>query len=360
MRFIPGKSQFLVATRDGELLHYALAEHHATLLGRFQVPEVHVELDCGLISLTFDPDFANNGFVYTGQCFSMKESGILRLRFDPSSYATIGSSAVEILRAGDPLAPRPWHNIGHIGFDPDGNLWALFGDKRVNTNGQDLANIPGSLIRIRPSTDPDKGGYEPANPPNPFESEQDADPSIYAYGLRSPWTGVLDSKGQYFFGDVGEDTTEEINVVSKPGQNFGWSLFEGACSGKECEGFTNPIVDWGRSTDEQVVIDDEDANARGTRVAWVGLEYLENQLDPYEGRLDGKVLYGDMCVGFVRALTTDANGVLKSDQHLGHLSDATGWAQAPDGYIYAVTFGACESRFAPEVGKLVRAIATDE
>jgi hypothetical protein len=119
LAFVPGRNEFLALTRTGLAHHYRLEGEAATLLGSFRPPNVHTNLDCGLISLAFDPDFERNGFLYLGQCFSQYESGIQRLRFDPHDYDAIADSAVEILRHGDAEATRPWHNVGAIGFEPD-------------------------------------------------------------------------------------------------------------------------------------------------------------------------------------------------------------------------------------------------
>src|SRR5690606_24296057 len=61
--FLPDSSEFLATTRHGRVLHYLLDDDTTTLLGEFEVP-VFVEQDCGLISLTLDPDFEDNQFIY--------------------------------------------------------------------------------------------------------------------------------------------------------------------------------------------------------------------------------------------------------------------------------------------------------
>jgi hypothetical protein len=80
------------------------------------------------------------------------------------------------------------------------------------------------------------------------------------------------------------------------------------------------------------------------RVAWVGLQYpAAADTDPYAGRLDGAVLFGDFCLGFVRALEVDDDGVVQRDEHLGHLAMPSSWAVGPGGFVYAATFGRCET-----------------
>jgi glucose/arabinose dehydrogenase len=361
LRFLPGGDELLVAGKDGGVTHLRLRGDRAERLGHFQVPGVYSRLDCGLISLALDPDFADNGYLYAGACASMTESAIVRLTFQPDDHAAIAATAVEILRAGDPAADRPWHNIGSIGFDSTGAMWALFGDKVQSDNGQDLDDDLGAVVRILPSRDRDRGGHEPA-PDNPFLGMLDHDPDVYAYGLRSPWRGAVDSAGRLWIGDVGAHGAEEINVLAGPGDNFGWSIHEGPCTGGGCAGLRDPVA-WWVHTDaaSPYLLDDAEAVDTIARAGWVGIEPRPpaGTDDPYGGRLAGHMLFGDFCLGFVRGLAIDGDGAVVSDQHLGHLANASAWDQGPDGHLYATTFGQCQTDHLdppPQESRLWRAV----
>jgi Glucose / Sorbosone dehydrogenase len=366
LRFLPGGDELLVASKDGRIAHLRLAGDRAERLGELRVPGVFSETDCGLISLALDPDFASNGFVYAGACASATESVILRLTFDPGGaggYDAIDDSAVEIMRAGDPLAERPWHNVGALGFDVTGAMWALFGDKLVDDNGQDLDDDLGAVVRIVPSRHPDRGGHTPA-PDNPFLDLPDRDPDVYAYGLRSPWRGAIDAAGRLWIGDVGANSVEEINILAAPGDNFGWPVHEGPCAA-DCAGVRDPVTSWPH--DDPIapyLLDDPEVRQTSGRVGWVGLEQRPlDDRDPYGGRLAGRMLFGDFCLGFVRALAVDPEGNVVSDEHLGNLPHAASWDQGPDGSLYAATFGSCVTgnldESEPPPGALWRAVAAE-
>jgi glucose/arabinose dehydrogenase len=344
LRFLPtpegAPAELLVLGKEGDVTHLRLEDDRAARLGGFVVPGVYSVLDCGLLSLAIDPEFTDNGFLYFGLCESQTESTIVRVAFTPDDYDAIAASAVEIMRAGDPLADRPWHNIGSIGFDDTGAMWALFGDKRVAANGQDLDDDLGALVRIVPSRGAE-GGHEPA-PDNPFLATEGVDPDVYAYGLRSPWRGALDAAGRLWVGDVGANDVEEIDVVSMPGQNFGWADHEGACV-EACDGLRDPIVAWPHDEVTPYMLDDEDVRNTNGAVSWVGLEHRPGANDPYSGELAGKMLFGDFCLGYVRGLAIDDDEAIVSDTHLGHLHHASSWDQGPDGFVYATTFGSCET-----------------
>ncbi len=94
--------------------------------------------------------------------------------------------------------------------------------------------LNGKILRIDPVTGAGISSnpfYDPAKP-NATRSK------VWAMGLRNPFRMSLKpgtgshnpdegKPGTLYLGDVGYITWEEINVVSKPGQNFGWPIFEG-------------------------------------------------------------------------------------------------------------------------------------
>lgn len=350
-RFIPGTAEpqeLLLLGLGGEVGHFALVGDTLERRGEFTIPNVHQELDCGLLTLAFDPDFEDNGYIYVAHCTSTEFGAITRLRFDTANYSGIPATAATILEVGDATTTAPWHNLGAMGFDEAGFLWALVGDKRVKSNGQDLTNDLGALIRIDPNRDPLGTGYTPA-PDNPFAMDDDPEtsPDIYAYGLRSPWRGLLDSRGRYWIGDVGDMTYEEINVVTEPGQNFGWPLSEGPCQAEDdaCEGQSDPLVHWDHDgVIHPYMLDDDDVVPTPRRVAWVGAEYTGASTDRYSGHLDGKILFGDYCLGYVRGLEVDDELNIISDEHLGHQPHTVAWNIGADGYLYAASFGRCTTQ----------------
>jgi hypothetical protein len=163
---------------------------------------------------------------------------------------------------------------------------------------------------------------------------------IYALGLRSPFRGIRDSRGFYWVGDVGGDLFEEINLVKAPAQDFGWSDIEGPCPDCETEG---PLLYWDQTPSAGYVLDDPHSSPTTARVAWVGPEVLAHDPDRYGGQLSGSVLFGDYCAGFVRHARVDDGGALQLDAPLGHLQNPSSLRQHSDGYVYAVTFGRCET-----------------
>ena len=350
--FLPNKLGLLVWEKNGRVVHYRRDSDDAlTRLGEFRIPDVEQESDCGLISVALDPQWEQNHYLYAGYCVSRFFSEVTRYDFDPKDddYEAVPESAKRVIEFGDTRANRAWHNVGALGFfeDPEHSMWILTGDKRRADNAQDHSKNLGGILRIIPRRDA-KGGYEP-HPDNPFggsgsDPELQSSPDLYAWGLRSPWRGALDARGRIWIGDVGEDH-EEINLASKPGQNFGWADSDGPCDAEEddCEGQSDPVAHWGRSSDHPYVQEDGAARGSSSRVAWVGAPYRAHMNDPYRGILDDAVLFSDMCIGFVRALSVDDSGEVVRDDQLGHLVGLSGAAQADDGQLYVTSYGDCTS-----------------
>lgn len=339
LRFVPGTTdEFILLEKEGRVLHYRLAGDGATaaLLGAFNL-SVSAASDCGLLSLAFDPGFEANRVLYFGYCISPTHSRISRHVLDTTDYAAT-AAGVEVITVGDDAAPTPWHNVGSMGFDGAGRLWAVFGDKNLNEPAQDAASALGALVRVVPRADGGAGYDVPED--NPYAADGSKHGAVYAKGLRSPWRATLDTHGRWFVGDVGGARIEEVDMIAAPGQNFGWPLHEGAC-GADCGGTVPPLIAWDRSLSHPFALEDPRTPRSTRRVVWVGPEYRDRGSDRYAGRLTGHVLYGEFCSGWVRAVRVPLDGGAMEDGLLAHLESISSWDQAPDGYLYAVTYGSC-------------------
>ena len=85
--------------------------------------------ECGVIGLAFDPDFANNGFVYFFVTVSSSEQQIIRY----TANGNIGSDKTTIVAGLATLGGT--HNGGAVGFGPDGKLYFAVGDNSVTGDG---------------------------------------------------------------------------------------------------------------------------------------------------------------------------------------------------------------------------------
>jgi glucose/arabinose dehydrogenase len=225
----------------------------------------------GLLGLAFHPSFAENGRVFVHYTDRNGDTTLSELHADPAAdpaAATVDAGTETVLFTLE--QPYANHNGGQIAFGPDGHLYLALGDGGGGGDplnaGQDLSTPLGALLRF----DVDAGGPGELRVPtdNPFVDVGDADPRIWAYGLRNPWRFSFDAMtGDLWIADVGQNAVEEVNLQradSPGGENYGWRIMEGdRCfdppSGCDTTGLTMPVVTythasgWGRSITGGVV-----------------------------------------------------------------------------------------------------------
>jgi uncharacterized repeat protein (TIGR03806 family) len=112
-------------------------------------------------------------------------------------------------------------------MDSDTNLTGLPGSYDRDPKGQDLSNLPATIMRI--DVDRPEAGRPYSIPnDNPFVHLEGARPEIWVYGIRNPWRITFDREtGHLWAGNVGQDRWEMIHLVQR-GDNYGWSLYEGS------------------------------------------------------------------------------------------------------------------------------------
>ena len=229
--------------------------------------KVKTEIDMGLLGLAFHPDFATNGYFYIHYDAPDPQRSVIS-RFSISKdnpNEADKNSEVVLLEIPQPYV---WHNGGQILFGLDGYLYIAMGDggppngKGISQESQNLSNLLGTIIRIDVNN-PDIGKNYGIPNDNPFFGNSlGYREEIYAYGLRNPWKMSFDPvTGNLLTGDVGEITTEEIDIIIK-GRNYGWPIMEGSrCFSKSfiksfrCNktGLELPIWEYGHSMGRAII-----------------------------------------------------------------------------------------------------------
>jgi glucose/arabinose dehydrogenase len=218
--------------------------------------------DRGLLGIALDPNFMTNGYVYIAYTYdnnpsvldAEKVAQVIRVTANfsggvPGDTANPASKLV-LLGSFVGTAAKPscedWpttndciasdsesHTVGNLKFGPDGKLYVATGDGAsfstvdpLALRSLDINRLNGKILRVNPAN----GQGLPDNPftvCNPTCDLNATRSKVWAIGVRNdfrfnfkPGTNVM------FSGDVGWDTTEEINVVT-PGVNLGWPCYEG-------------------------------------------------------------------------------------------------------------------------------------
>jgi glucose/arabinose dehydrogenase len=193
----------------------------------------------GLLSIAFPPGYKDKGHFYVLYTAAGRPRGnvtLARYQVDPANPNRALPNSAQILFT-IPHTTYSNHNGGQLVFSPhDGYLYWGIGDGGAgydpNNNGQNLNSYLGKLLRIDVEGKPDPGKTYRVPPDNPFVSNPNAKPEIWAFGLRNPWRFSFDpANGDLYIGNVGQDKWEQIYyapVTSKGGENYGWSILEGS------------------------------------------------------------------------------------------------------------------------------------
>ena len=191
----------------------------------------------GLLGLAFHPRYGMNGRFYVFYTAGGRDVVTEYRVSDNPDVADAGSDKL-IIDVSDPYGN---HNGGMIAFGSDDMLYIGMGDGGDGGDpldaGQDRTSILGDMLRI------DVDGGDPYGIPedNPLVGQGGGvREEIWLSGLRNPWRWSFDlSNGDMYIGDVGQNNTEEINVVpaGMKGIDLGWDQMEG----DDC--YADPDVD---------------------------------------------------------------------------------------------------------------------
>lgn len=266
--------------------------------------------EAGLLGMAFAPDYAESGVFYVtasdgaggGMTFS-------RYRVSAKDPEVADPQSREMLVAfpgGSDL-----HAAGWIGFHPKtGHLYLTVGDGDGLVPGAGFAHqgnsqkpdlLRGKLLRME---------LENSGPPkvpsdNPFVAGGGL-PLVWASGVRNPWRASFDREtGDFWFGDVGGNHREEINVEpmgTSGGRNYGWSTFEG----KLPTGWTLPILPPTNSPALIPPVFDYPHTLTNWGGSVVGGYVYRGKKVP---QLVGRYVFGDYLTGFLWSLKRSPQGV---------------------------------------------------
>lgn len=224
----PGDPRLFVVERAGRV---RIVENGVALSPAFLdiAGAVNDDVEGGLLSLVFAPDYATSGVFYVYYT-TTSETSAANMRSVVSRFTVTGdpttstdaneASETPIFELDQPYAN---HNGGTIAIR-DGWLHLGLGDGGDGGDPQDRAqddtSLFGKMLRLDLAT------------PSPTTEDWE----IWAKGLRNPFRFSFDRlTGDFYAGDVGQREQEEIDVVAASvvdlgpasALNFGWDVMEG-------------------------------------------------------------------------------------------------------------------------------------
>ena len=357
------------------------------------------EAEDGLLGITHDPGFKENGWIYFYYSPAENEPKNVLSRFEMKGDELIMDSEIIMLEV--PVQREECcHTGGSLTFDSEGNLYLSTGDntnpfasngfspiderpgrspwdaQRSSANTNDLR---GKILRITPQAD---GSYTIPEG-NLFEKETEkTKPEIYTMGHRNPYRISVDQKtGYLYWGDIGPDANDpvegrgpegfdEVGQAKGPG-NFGWPQF--IADNKAYHRYDFGAKESGEEFNEEKPINSSPNNTglnelppakdafiwypyaasrdfpltgSGGRSAMAGPVYYKDQFEGAERAFpeyyDGKLFIYEWMRGWIMAVTLDDNGDLVSmEPFMGNslYSNPMDMEFAPNGDLYMLEYG---------------------
>jgi glucose/arabinose dehydrogenase len=273
MAFAPD-GRIFVCQQGGQL---RVVKNGALLPTPFLTVTVSSSGERGLLGVAFDPNFATNKFVYVYYTTSASPVHNRVSRFTANGDVAVAGSEV-VLMDLDNLSTATNHNGGAMHFGPDGKLYIAVGENANRNNASTLANRLGKMLRIN------SDGSIPTDNPF-FGTATGANRSIWALGLRNPFTFAFQpGTTRMFINDVGEVTWEEINE-GIAGSNYGWPTTEGETTNAS---FRSPLFSYGHGT------------GTTTGCAITGGAFYNPTSVQFPSSYVGKYFFADYCSNWIR------------------------------------------------------------
>ncbi len=208
--FMP-KGGFLVSERVGNLR--VVSTKGELSLPVEGLPKIAAVGQGGLMDIVLHPQFGENSTIFMS--FVGESNGLLGTEVVRGVLSDGKLTKAEIIFKAIPKSRGGRHFGSRLFFLKDGSLLVSLGDRGHRPNGQNLANHPGSIVRI------DIDGVYP--PDNPFVQNQSALPEIYTFGNRNVQGLFWDEQTDNIWAtEHGPQGGCELNLI-KPGLNYGWA-----------------------------------------------------------------------------------------------------------------------------------------
>lgn len=283
-------------------------------------PEVLHEGQGGLLDVTADPNFTENGWIYLSYSHAVESSEgdtlamtrIIRGRINDNTWV----DQQVLFEAPHDMYRSTRHHYGsRIVFDKEGYLYFSIGDRGEGANAQNLSRPNGKIHRINPD------GSIPDD--NPFVNHEGAMPSIYTFGHRNPQGLAVDPlTDRVWDAEHGPRGGDELNVL-RAGHNYGWPEitygihYDGRIMtrDRQKEGLQQPTFYWRPS------------------IAVSGIAFYDQDMFPY---WKNRLLVGALAYQEVRLLNVKDDRVLHEEIILKDHGRVREAVPGPDGAIYVV------------------------
>ncbi|WP_374470978.1 PQQ-dependent sugar dehydrogenase [Phenylobacterium sp.] len=217
LAFLPNGA-LLISEKPGRLRVFENGKLSEAVAG---LPQVDTRNQGGLLGLAVDPNYARNGLVYwsyaEGQPDGKTNTAVARGRLVSAAGQPPRLENVQVIWRQKPSWESTMHYGSRLVFARDGTLYVTTGERSVESGRMQARNLQmglGKIIRINAD------GSIPKD--NPFVGRSDAQPEIFASGIRNSQAAALNPRtGELWEIEHGTKGGDELNIIRK-GKDYGW------------------------------------------------------------------------------------------------------------------------------------------
>jgi glucose/arabinose dehydrogenase len=313
MAWLPD-GRMLVTEKAGEILVFKNNKFTGTKLEG--VPKVFAEGQGGLLDIKLHPDYKQNQWIYISYSKPVEGGATTAImRFKLKGNQLVEKKDIFLAK---PFLKADFHFGSRIIFDKNKFMFFSVGERGTQPKVQKLDNDHGKIHRI----------YDDGRIPqdNPFVGQKGASPSIWTYGHRNPQGMVYDAATNRIWAvEHGPKGGDELNLIVK-GKNYGWPKtsyginYDGSILTelKEMPGVENPVRYWVPS------------------IAPCGMTIVTSNRYP---AWKGNLLIGALAHRHIARVQLSGTKFQTEEKLVQDIGRVRCVAEAPDGYIYAITEG---------------------
>jgi len=307
----PGRLRIV---KNGVLLPQAIAG----------LPNIYAQGQGGLMDISLHPQFQQNRLVYLTYAHgdaSANRTRLGRAKFDGKSLTNF-----QVIFEAAPVKAGTQHFGSRIAWLQDGTLLLAIGDggnpplklggSLIREQAQKLNSHLGKVLRLNDD------GSAPKN--NPFIKKPQAKPEIWSYGHRNIQGLTVDQNtGKVWATEHGSKGGDELNLLNV-GKNYGWpqvsfsqEYFGGDITSLRSKvGMVDPKLVWTPA------------------IAPSGLAVYNSTRFP---QWQGNLFLGGLVSQDLRRITTDRDGLVKTQEQINIGQRVRDVRQGADGFIYVLT-----------------------
>lgn len=307
----PGRLRIV---KNGVLLPQAIAG----------LPNIYAQGQGGLMDISLHPQFQQNRLVYL--TYSHGDASANRTRLGRAKFDGKSLTNFQVIFEAAPVKAGTQHFGSRIAWLQDGTLLLAIGDggnpplklggSLIREQAQKLNSHLGKVLRLNDD------GSAPKN--NPFIKKPQAKPEIWSYGHRNIQGLAVDQNtGKVWATEHGSKGGDELNLLNV-GKNYGWpqvsfsqEYFGGDITSLRSKvGMVDPKLVWTPA------------------IAPSGLAVYNSTRFP---QWQGNLFLGGLVSQDLRRITTDRDGLVKTQEQINIGQRVRDVRQGADGFIYVLT-----------------------